>query len=118
VEDILVVPLHEDSSNGIVGGVNLNFELLLLIWLNEDWLLTDQLLQLLKRRFLGVTKAPFNVLLQKGIEWLCYVREAPDKSPVEITEPKEFAYIFNCLGFLPFFYTCDFDQVHGDSTIF
>jgi hypothetical protein len=77
VEDILVVPLHEDSSHGIVGGINLDFELLLLIWLHEDWFLADQLLQLLKRHFLGVTKALFNVLLQKGIEWLCDMREAP-----------------------------------------
>jgi hypothetical protein len=74
----------------------------------------DKLLQLLKRCFFGVSKAPFNVLLQKGIEWLCYMREAPDKSPVEVAEPKEFAYVFNHLGFLPFFYTCNFNQIHGD----
>jgi hypothetical protein len=118
VEDILVIPLHEDSSNGIVGGIDLDFELFLLIWLNEDRLLTDQFLQLLKRHFLSVSKAPFNVLLQKGIEWLCDMREAPDKSPVEVAEPKEFAYIFNHLGFLPFFYACDFNRIHGNGTIF
>jgi hypothetical protein len=75
VKDILVILLHEDGSNGIVGGVNFDFELFLLIWLYEDRFLTDQLLQLLKCRFLSVSKAPFNVLLQKGIEWLCNMRE-------------------------------------------
>jgi hypothetical protein len=44
--------------------------------------------------------------------------QSPDKLLVEVAKPKEFAYIFNILGCLPFFYPCNFDRVHSDSAVF